>query len=382
MGHLSAIPALALAAAACSADAAGKDTAAASSWRLSESPVVSIGAVDGDPDHQLFRVSDATVLRDGSIVVVNTGNSTLAVYDREGRFATRIGGKGQGPGEFEVPLWVESLDGDTLVAWDSRLRRLSYFDRTGRLVRMTTLSDADGTFLEAVGLLADGSFLVSRGPDVFAMMQGQSGVWRDSTALQRFGPDGRRTGTLGPFPDDEMYLLDRPGGFAWNNLPFGRRTLLAATRHGLYVGDSGTGEIAVLAPDGTRSGVLRSPHDPWKVSRDDIARYKQERLSRVTDVDRRKETEQILAEAPFPETSPLFGDMAVDPDGNVWVQAHPRPGQETTPWAVLGRDGRILGEIALPSALKVYEVGRDYVLALRHDDLDVEHVELYAVTRP
>ncbi|HEV2736234.1 MAG TPA: 6-bladed beta-propeller [Longimicrobiaceae bacterium] len=382
MEYQNLLPVLLLATAACGADASGKDTAAAApTWSLSPAPVVSIGEVDGDPDYQLYQATDATVRTDGSIAVVNTGNATVAVYDRQGRFLARIGRKGQGPGEFEVPTWIASLPGDTVVAWDARLRRLSYFDPAGRLARLTTLTDAEGTFPKAVGLLADGSFLVDRGPDMIAMMQGRRGVWRDSSSVQRFGRDGRPVGKVGPFPSDDVYLRDRVGGFGWDDLPFGRRTFLAATRQGLYVGDSGTGEIVVYAPDGTRSRGLRSPHAPWAISESDVARYKEERLERVAASDRRKETEAMLAEAPFPKKSPSFGGMAVDPDGNVWVQEYPRPGQAEVAWTVLGRDGRTVARIQLPRALEVYEVGNDYVLGRRRDDLDVEHVELYSVTR-
>jgi hypothetical protein len=89
----------------------------------------------------------------------------------------------------------------------------------------------------------------------------------------------------------------------------------------------------------------------------------------------------MLAEAPFPKQSPAFGAMAVDPEGNVWVQEYPRPGQKEVAWAVLGPDGQPVARIQLPRALEVYEVGRDYVVGRRRDDLDVEHVELYSVTR-
>lgn len=382
MGYQNLLPLLLLATAACGTDASGKDTAAAApTWRLSPTPIVSIGEVDGSPDYQLYQAMDATVRTDGSIAVVNTGNSTVAVYDRQGRFLTRIGRKGQGPGEFEVPTWIASLPGDTVVAWDARLRRLSYFDPTGKLARLTTLTDAEGTFPEAVGLLADGSFLVDRGPDMIAMMQGQRGVWRDSSSLQRFGRDGRPVGKLGPFPSDDMFLRDRVGGFGWDDLPFGRETFLVAARQGLYFGDSGTGEIVVYAPDGTRSRTLRSPHAPWTISESDVARFKEERLERVAASDRRQEIEAMLAEAPFPKQSPAFGAMAVDPEGNVWVQEYPRPGQAEVAWAVLGPDGQPVARIQLPRALEVYEVGRDYVVGRRRDDLDVEHVELYSVTR-
>jgi hypothetical protein len=37
--------------------------------------------------------------------------------------------------------------------------------------------------------------------------------------------------------------------------------------------------------------------------------------------------------------------------------------------------------VTVPAGLDVYDVGRDYVLGLRKDDLGVEHVEMYALSR-
>lgn len=42
-------------------------------------------------------------------------------------------------------------------------------------------------------------------------------------------------------------------------------------------------------------------------------------------------------------------------------------------------EGRLLGQIDLPYRFTVYEIGSDYVLGRRVDELDVEHVELYGL---
>ena len=53
--------------------------------RLSEQPVVRIGALEGAPEYLLNRVQGATRLSDGTIVVANNGSSELRYYDRSGR---------------------------------------------------------------------------------------------------------------------------------------------------------------------------------------------------------------------------------------------------------------------------------------------------------
>lgn len=360
--------------------AAAEDTAAPH-WVLSPEPVVTIGVADGDPNYQLYNVAAATRLSDGRIVVLNTGNASLAAYDSRGRYLFTAGRKGQGPGEFEVPTWLGRLEGDTVAIWDQRLKRLSFFSGEGTYRRSAAIPDADGMFPKAVGLFSDRSLALDPGPDVFTMMQGERGVRRDSITLQRFEADGSRAGVLARYAGNEVHVADRATGFAWNDVPFARQAYVSVAGERLYVGDSGSGEITIYSREGTPSAKLRSPLVPWRIESSDVAEYRQTQLAQIQDPERRREMQATLDGAPVPEVSPAFGGLAVDPDGNVWVQAYPRPADESVTWAVLGQDGAQLAQIQVPRPLQVMEVGRDYLLGLRKDELGVERLELYTVTR-
>ncbi|WP_420129368.1 hypothetical protein [Longimicrobium sp.] len=378
---ITSILAATLAASACGRAAAEDSASPAPRWTLSERPVVEIGVADGDPHYQLYRVSAATRLSDGRIVVLNEGNASLAAYDSRGRFLFTAGRKGQGPGEFESPTWLGRVEGDTLAVWDQRLKRLSFFSGEGTYRRAANVPDADGMFPRAVGIFGDRSLAVDPGPDVFAMMQGERGVRRDSVTLQRFAADGSRAGVLARYAGNEVHVADRETGFAWNDVPFARQAYVAVAGEQLYVGDSGSGQITLYSPGGVASATLRSPMAPWRIQAADVAQYRERQLAQIEDAERRREMQATLDAAPVPELSPAFGGLAVDPDGNVWVQAYPRPAEEAVTWAVLGQDGAQRAEIRVPRPLRVMEVGRDYLLGIRTDELGVEKVEMYTVTR-
>jgi hypothetical protein len=370
-----------LALSACGRVAAEDSASAAPRWVLSQEPLVAIGVADGDPHYQLYNVAAATRLSGGAIVVLNTGNASLAAYDARGRFLFTAGRKGQGPGEFEVPTWLGRLEGDTIAVWDQRLKRLSFFSGEGTYRRAQAVADADGMFPRAAGMFSDRSLALDPGPDVFAMMQGERGVRRDSITLQRFAADGSGAGVLARYAGNEVHVADRPTGFAWNDVPFARQAYVAVAGERLYVGDSGTGQITVYSRQGVPSATLRSPLAPWRVQGADVAEYRKKQLEQIQDPERRREMQATLDAVPVPGVSPAFGGLAVDPDGNVWVQAYPHPADETVTWAVLGPDGAQLAEIRVPRPLQVMEVGRDYLLGLRRDELGVETLELYAVRR-
>lgn len=84
-------------------------------------------------DYGLFRPSDIDVVGD-RLVIVDTGNDRLVVFDTLLRARKTIGRSGAGPGELQVPLQAEIVP-DGYVVGDLTNRRLSYFDVEGAYLR-------------------------------------------------------------------------------------------------------------------------------------------------------------------------------------------------------------------------------------------------------
>jgi hypothetical protein len=110
---------------------------------LASVPSLDIGQRDGDAAQELYRVTDAVQLTDGRLVIANSGSSELRYFDTAGRYLTSVGRRGAGPGEFTGDLSLLPYYGDSLLAWDTRLRRLSLFDAVGAFVRTLVLAPGD-----------------------------------------------------------------------------------------------------------------------------------------------------------------------------------------------------------------------------------------------
>ena len=102
----------------------------------------------------LHGVSDATVLSDGSVVVANSGNTEILVFDSTGDLLNSFGRRGAGPGEFAWLSRVFKHSDDSIVVWDDRQRRLSFFDRDGNLGRTVDIGSL-ADFPSVIGLLGD-----------------------------------------------------------------------------------------------------------------------------------------------------------------------------------------------------------------------------------
>lgn len=123
-----------LAALGCS-EGAG-EIATVTEWEVGPAPVVSIGVAEGEPAYELHRASDAIALRDGRIIVANSGSSELRVFDSAGVYLKSIGRQGSGPGEFRGTITLFPHAGDSLVVYDNGNGRLSVFTAEGEYVRL------------------------------------------------------------------------------------------------------------------------------------------------------------------------------------------------------------------------------------------------------
>ena len=83
------------------------------------------------------------------------------------------------------------------------------------------------------------------------------------------------------------------------------------------------------------------------------------------------------------EVLPAFTSVIVDRLNHLWVEEYEAPGEERPGllWTVFDPDGRVLGFVAMPERLEVFEIGEDYILGLWRDDLRVEYVQVWPLER-
>lgn len=94
----------------------------AGQWRLEL--LHRVQPAEGDSG-ELLQPQDLALADDGTLVVSETGDAHVKVFDRNGRFLRRIGRNGQGPGEFRVGFLA--VRGDTLLVQDPQTGRASTF---------------------------------------------------------------------------------------------------------------------------------------------------------------------------------------------------------------------------------------------------------------
>jgi hypothetical protein len=349
-------------------------------WRVPQVPRVDIGVADGGPAYQLFQVRTAGRLSDGSIVVANRGSHQLRYFDANGVHLTSGGGRGNGPGEFEDLRWMGVMPGDSVIAYDIAHRRFSVFDAHGVFQRSATV---EGPQFFASQAFADGSVLM------FRWEGSEEGASRRTTTTVRFGSDGILRDSIVSLPGPEVVIGHEqrmtPRGrlpfWTSQDLVFAHDLVLAVAGMHLYTGTQDRYEIDVWDTTGTMVTSVRAAREPVPVTPAQVDAYKEEAMAGYSGEDAAYHR-TLMRDTPHAEMFPAYGSIVVDAEGNLWVEVYRPPGDDQPRWTVFDAAHRMLGTVAFPQGLTVFQIGADFVLGRWTDDFGVEHVRLHDLIKP
>lgn len=345
-------------------------------WRIGPRPVVSIGKQYGDEAYLLFYATDATRLSDGRLVVLNYSSAELRVFDGEGIHMDTWGGRGDGPGEFSIPVsQIARLPGDSVIVWNPQFPSMSVFDPTGnpeRKVQVLQGREPRADPILPVAVLRDGSILA--GPDLGF----ETG---DSVVVELRDATGAFKSSLGTHLGLERHL-DYQSRTIYRAI-FGRSLVMEPWGELVVVTPTDRYELQVFAQDGSLARVVRRDHVLRTPSAAHVEGFIEARASRLVDEEAREQRRRGYESVPVAEHLPAFGSVIADALDHLWVEEFVPPGEERQGvlWSVFDPDGRILGFVETPEELEVYEIGADYILGQVEDELGVESILVWPLER-
>lgn len=382
-------------------------------WTLDAEPEIVLGggagggkappggaAFQDDPAQLIWRVVGIARLEDGRVAVLSQGNQQLYLFEPSGELSTVIGRRGEGPGEFDRPQLLQYLAPDTLVVWDYWFAPASYFDTGGALLRersidlLKLMARVPGTTAEShVIPFVNGSFVVLGG--------------EEPTSPPPAGAFYRPPVDLSLV--DSMYSAQPLGSWAVWQLWIPQATahrddahlmILLVDLHiatggdppSIYIGDGERNDIYQFSQEGRLLRIIRRAAGPVPVS----DRGHESWLATLEALDGGVSEdafgmswEDLSRGMPRREAYPAVAGLAVDADGHLWVREW-SPAETGMPdqWSVFSPEGRWLGVVrGVPDLFLCHQrwspcwVDRDFLLAVRRDELGVERVEGYRIRR-
>jgi hypothetical protein len=339
--------------------------------------VLRIVADDSRPETLFGRVRGTLELSDGRIAVLDIGRHAVHLFAADGSFLRTIGREGQGPGELAQPWRLIRAPGDTVGVYDmeGHLELLSLDDEGSRRVRVPPT--ADGGMAQILGSLAAGDYL--------AILNEFPGKPREGTMplysrFQVMSAAGDTTPTIGrhqsaqfAFRKESDKLIRTIETLFWAEpgmavLPSGYAWCLATEF-----------DCEIHSRDGPHVRTIRAavPTDP--VTEADVARLRDMRLATASTAADSASVRAGIDEAERMSRFPVASLIRTDSHGRIWMRPFIwRPSDRIAHWLVFEQTGAVLGTVALPAGLQVFDIGDAYILGVERDDDDVERVVRYA----
>jgi hypothetical protein len=160
------------------------------------------------------------------------------------------------------------------------------------------------------------------------------------------------------------------------NRPLGRLTSIALARDKVYVGRAASAFVDVYSRQGHVQPSVDVDVAQRTPTRADYQQAVDRMVGRFTDRLYRERMRSEVARIPMPSRLPFYGELFAGPDETLWVVIS-APADPVTLLRVIGSDGAIIGDVSLPSAAIILEVGRDYILASRSPKELVPRLVMY-----
>ena len=347
-------------------------------WRLAPEPSVAIGLGTEEPEYLFTWIVGALRLAPDTIAILDGASRELRFFDGQGNHLVTTGGRGEGPGEVEFTDELSRFAGGVQISGSEKRIR---FNSSGELISDERFdwalpygSGCDVTFngddlflCKSVGEAALPPPGVVRTRE-YRMLRTQ---WRqaplDTIGLFTVGGDGYHRGSDGlyrhvfdPFERDDRVAVG------------GSPPVVAALRHDRY-------ELTFMTTAGDTLRVVRRHGGAMAPSGEVLAAFYQRMSDMLNNV-----TPAVVEEYfPAPDFIPRGRSLRVDRSGNTWVGmwqlGEAETGHDT--YEVFLADGRLLGEVAVPAGSELLDIGEDYVLLVRTDEMDVPFVELYGLLK-
>lgn len=358
---------------------------AATAWTIADTPSVDIAGSSAAPFQDIVALIRTPA---GAIAVADGITQRIRLFTPAGAPLRALGGPGTEPGEFEGLNWLVHA-GDSLLAYDLVLRRLTLFGEAGR-ARVTELEGVGDLFISPIGRFRDGTILMAAGGAVFPFPDSAGRVRRDSATLLRFGPDGRVRDTLARVPWSESFGVEIASTgqrfVAPMPRPFGRRTSVFVRFGGFGVSEGGRYQVDLYGSDYQLAMSVRREVKSAPVTPEAIEGFRTARASAPPAEGLQRQLDSALVRAldsaPFPGAMPVTERALTDDVGNIWVENYSVRGDQPAIWSVFDIGGIWQGEIVVPPRFDPMYIGADMIYGVWRDPGEAPRVRGYLINKP
>ena len=320
--------------------------------------VAEFGCVDCGGPTQFASILDVVVTDSGTVLVVNTDDPMLRMFDRSGRSLWTSGRAGTGPGEFRLPIRA-AVGPRGIQVVDMSLRRLSRLD-------------ASGGFLQSAPITGFAASASSRGRTGELIILVDN--FRGQFTLQRWTPADSGN-VIGEVPKSEAA---RAGVLTIPSSAVSPNGEIAVLR------DGNEYRILRLSPSGTALGEIVRDIPRLKRTPEEIEAVERRRKAAADRVASERGRTGGRGAPPIRPPSDEFkphiaiDGLRFDDTGRLWVRTM-RGNEHSTVFDLFRADGGYLGELTVPAAIGSFSLAGRWLATTAESDDGVPRIVIWEV---
>ncbi|MDD8021424.1 MAG: 6-bladed beta-propeller [Acidobacteriota bacterium] len=305
-----------------------------------------IGSADKSDKYIFSAIDGLDVDDNGHIYVLDSRAAQVKVFGPDGEYLRSIGGRGQGPGEMQMPLFLQITADNELVVQDLAAQHFLYFSLDGQFLGKEAYWKERA--LRAVKIDQQGNLIglkIGAPPPM--------GGW----VLRKYNSNFEPIMTLAEQPPDMAakteYNILRPtfyfDVFANDNI---------------ILGHSGKYELDILNPEGKLIKKILKKHRRMRIRDDDKDFYRERYESFI----------KIGGKVKFPNHFPCFCGLAVDDKGRIFVKTFEREKSKKDMFYfdLFDEEGKYLAKMPIAINLdrdSVWKNGKLYMVETSQDEV-------------
>jgi len=312
---------------------------------------LSIGVKEGSPEYVFSQIQDLDVDTEGNIYVLDQREARVIVFDAQGIYLRTIGRRGQGPGEIQLPVFVQITTQSELLVYDYAMTRAVFYTRDGTFLRQqSTRRPLMPIAVDSRGFLV-GSEILAPPP-------------LGGKLLKIYDPDFQKAKVIAQDEQDQAGVID-----------IGKPTIYGciAPNDAIVWGNSENYTLYVANSAGETIKIIRREYNPVPITSTDKKEFEEKYAEPV----------RYGMSLGFRNNFPAFSGIFVDEDGRILVKTYETAAGENDRYMfdIFDPEGRYIAKLVIKANLDERSVWKkDRLYTIEMDELDYPTVVRYQVT--
>lgn len=319
----------------------------------------------------LYFPNLCAVNEEGNIYIGDYQDSSIKVFDPQGKYLKTIGRKGNGPGEFQSILELLFLPDGRYLVLDSEQNRISFFS-------------ADDQFLTSHNFQNSGFDIFLTTSSIYIRKESLAGPGAKKNEFKRrlfvhaYDLSGNKLFSYGEFTARQSVFINDPNGGFWTTPPYFVYSILAGGKKNerLYHCLNDKYVIDVYDKNGKIIRKIDRPYELMPTKAEDMKRY-------VDGFKSWPEVDISLVEKfiKMPGVKTVTERMIVDDVGNLWVETNELREEKDSllrAYDIFNEDGVYVYKVWLERAPGLFKGEHMYRLE-RDEETDYRSLKRYRV---